>query len=116
MLNRRYQKILWQYYRDEPALDNNDNIIDFPADNNNSVSFKFEQKITGQTENGGTKDVETKVLSKYLNNFWRKYEMPLINCEINLQLKWSTKCIIIAGTENNKNPIKQMAPDSMFLL
>ena len=42
--------------------------------------------------------------------------MPLINCEINLQLKWSTKCIIIAGTENNKNPIKQMAPDSMFLL
>ena len=22
---------LWQYYRDEPALDNNNNIIDFPA-------------------------------------------------------------------------------------
>ena len=70
MLNRRYQKILWQYSRDEPALDNKDNITDFPADNNNnSVSFKFEQKITGQTENGGTKDVETKVPSKYLNNF-----------------------------------------------
>ena len=30
----------WQYYRDEPALDNNGN-IDFPADNNNSTSFKF---------------------------------------------------------------------------
>ena len=69
MLIRRYQKILWQYYRDEPALDNNDNIIDFPADNNNSVSFKFEQKITGQTKNSGTKDIETKVPSKYLNNF-----------------------------------------------
>ena len=27
---------LWQYYRDQPALDYNDNIIDFPADNNNS--------------------------------------------------------------------------------
>ena len=32
---------LWLYYRDELALDNNNNIIDFPADSNNSVSFKF---------------------------------------------------------------------------
>ena len=30
--------------------------------------------------------------------------MPLINWEINFQLKWSPKCIIVAGTENNKNP------------
>ena len=28
-------------YRDEPALDNNTNIIDFPADNNNSALFRF---------------------------------------------------------------------------
>ena len=32
---------LWQYYRDEPALNNNNNIIDFPASNNNSILFKF---------------------------------------------------------------------------
>ena len=32
---------LWQYYRDELALDNNNNIIDFPANNNNSILFKF---------------------------------------------------------------------------
>ena len=36
---------LWQYYRDEPALDNNGNINDFPANNNNNnnncVSFKL---------------------------------------------------------------------------
>ena len=49
---------LWQYYRDEPALDNNNNIINFPANNNNSISFKFKQKITVQTGNGGTKNVE----------------------------------------------------------
>ena len=48
---------LWQYYRDEPALDNSSNIIDFPTNNNNSVSFNFKQKITGQTGNGGTKDL-----------------------------------------------------------
>ena len=34
---------LWQYHRDEPALDNNNNIIDFPADNNNSALLKFKQ-------------------------------------------------------------------------
>ena len=49
---------LWQYYRDEPALDNNGNIIDFPANNNNSASFKFKQEITGETESGGAKDVK----------------------------------------------------------
>ena len=32
---------LWQYFRDEPSLDANSNIIDFPANSNNSNSFKF---------------------------------------------------------------------------
>ena len=30
---------LWQFYRDESALTDNDVIIDFPADFNNSNSF-----------------------------------------------------------------------------
>ena len=81
---------LWQYYRDEPAIDGNGN-IDFPADNNNSNSFKFKQQITGKTGNGGTKNVEVIVPLKYLSNFWRTLEMPLINCEITLQLTCSEK-------------------------
>ena len=52
-------KSLWKYYREEPALDNNRNVIDFPDDNSNSASFKLKQKITGKTGNGGTKDIET---------------------------------------------------------
>ena len=40
---------------------------------------------------------------KYLNNFWRIPEIPLINCEISLQLKWPKNCIIVAGTANNQN-------------
>ena len=63
-LNDTYSKTsesLWQYYRDETALDANDYIIGFPANNNNSASFKFTQEITGQTGNGGTKDVEIMV-------------------------------------------------------
>ena len=61
---------LWQYYRDEPAIYTNGNIIDFPANYNNSNSFKFKQRITGQTGNSGTKDVEIMVSLIYLSNFW----------------------------------------------
>ena len=52
---------LWQYYRDDLTLDNNNNIVDFPANNNNSISFKLKQQITGKTENYGTKNIEIMV-------------------------------------------------------
>ena len=53
---------IWQYHRDEKALDNNNNkIIDFPANKNNSTSFRFKEQITGQTGNVDPKDVEIMV-------------------------------------------------------
>ena len=52
-------------------------------------------KMTGQTENGGTKNVEIMVSLKYLSNFWRTLEIALINCEVNLILTWSEKCVIV---------------------
>ena len=70
---------LWQNYRDEPALENNNNIIDFSA-NNNSIS------LTRKTENNDRKDVEKMVPLKHLSNFQRNLEIPLINCEISLIL------------------------------
>ena len=46
-------------------------------------------KITGKTPAAGNeKDVEIMVPLKYLSNFWRTLEMPLINCEVNLILTW----------------------------
>ena len=68
-----YSKIsgsLWQYYRDESAIDSNNVIIDFPADDNNSISFKFKEKVTVQTGNNDEKNVEIMVPLKYLSNFW----------------------------------------------
>ena len=46
---------LQQNYRDDPALDDNGNITDFPNDNNNSILFKFKRQITGQTGNNRTR-------------------------------------------------------------
>ena len=83
---------LWQYYRDEP----NDNIA-------NSESFKSKIKITGKTPNDGNeKDVEIMVPLKYLSNFWRILEMPLINCDVTLILTWSPTCVITNSTGKGK--------------
>ena len=81
-------RCLWQYFKDEP----DDNIED-------SESFKSKIKITGKTPNNrNEKNVEIMVPLKYLSNFWRTLEMPLINCEVNLILRWSSTCVI---TESN---------------
>ena len=49
---------LWQYCREEPALNNNDIIINFPGDDNDSIFFEFKEDITGQTRGNGTECVE----------------------------------------------------------
>ena len=88
----------WHYYRDEPFLDDNGAIADFPADNNNSASFKWKTKIVGKIEeNEDTQNFKIRVPLKYLSDFWRTLEMPLSNCENNRILTWSNRCFIIAN-------------------
>ena len=88
---------LWQYNKD----DSNNNITQ-------SESFKSKIKITGKTPAAGnTKDVEIIVPLKYLSNFWRTLEMPLINCEVNLILTWSKDCVITNSTGEEKFKITE---------
>ena len=61
---------LWQYCKDIPALNANDEITEFTG-GNLTDSFNFKAKITCRTDDDGTKDVEIMVLIKYLSNFWR---------------------------------------------
>ena len=72
-------------------------ITDFAANNNNSNSFR-------QINNGDTKDLEIMVPLKYLSNFWRTLEMPLINCKITLKLICSRINVLVAGTAANQVP------------
>ena len=86
-----YSKIsgsLWQFCKDISAINNDGDFVDFDGANATD-SFNFKTKITGQTaannNNGniaGRVDVEIMVPLKYLSNFWRTLEMPLINCEV----------------------------------
>ena len=88
---------LWLYYKDNQ----NDNLTD-------SESFKSQVKITGNVPaTGNTKDVEIIVPLKYLRNFWRTPEMPLINCEVNLILTWSKDCVITNSTGEEKFAITE---------
>ena len=79
---------LWQYYRDELTSA----IV-------NSESLKSRKKITGKNStDSNTKIVEIAASLKYLSNFWRTFDMPLISCETNLILTWSTDCVIFSTT------------------
>ena len=93
---------LCQYCKDIPARNNNNEITEFTG-GNTTDSLNFKAKITSQTGDDGTKDVEIMVPLKYLSNFWRTLEMPLINCEVNLILKWSSTCVLIPTNVQNQN-------------
>ena len=70
---------------------------DFKRDeiDNNSPSFKYKADLIGNTEANGTKiGVEIAVPLKYLSNLWRSLEVPLINCKIELSLKWIENCVL----------------------
>ena len=89
-------EILWQYCRGVLVLDNDGAVTGFTEANASTDSFNLKEKLTGQTGNYGTKNVEIIVSLKCLRNFWRTLEMPLINCEITLDLNWSQNCFIVA--------------------
>ena len=63
---QKQQEVLRQYCKDIPARNNANNAIIIFSEDNITDSFKFKAKITGQTEDDGTKDVEIMVPLKYL--------------------------------------------------
>ena len=95
---------LWQYCKYIPAVDDDGAIVSFNGDNNTD-SFNFKAKTTDQTnDDGEINDVKIIVPLKYLSNFWRTLEMPLINCEIELILTWSRNSVIISTDIANQIP------------
>ena len=92
-----------RYCKEIPTVNNAGNIVDFDGINATD-SFNFKTKITGQTNNDGTINTEIMVPLKYLSDFWRTLEMPLINCEVELILTWSENCVTIYTEIANQNP------------
>ena len=104
--SKNYRKTigsLYNYYRDELTNDDNDNFANINVVN--SEAFKYKNKITGNTYNvnagadgydinkNGTQKVELAIPLKCLGNFWRALNIPLISCEVSLDLKWNKNCV-----------------------
>ena len=107
--SKNYRKtigLLYNFYRDElsddPIIGANFNNIRVV----NSNAFKYKNKIIGNTYNvdaadanydankEGTKKIELAIPLKYFGNFWRALNIPLISCEVSLELKWNKNCVI----------------------
>ena len=70
-----------------------------------SKSFDYKTNITRKLECvNTTKDAEIIVPLKYLSNFWKRLDMPLINCEINLILAWSEKSALTSKATGDADP------------
>ena len=99
--SKNYEKTsgsLFNYYRDEPSE------ITIGAGNDainisirNSKSFDYKTEITGSLDAGEDEkeDVKIAIPLKYLGNFWRSLDIPLINCEITLVLSWYKECVLV---------------------
>ena len=89
---------LWNFKRDE-IIKNAD-----VTNDDNGPSFKYKANPIDNTENNGIKNgVKIAVPLKYLSNFWRSLEMPLINCKVELSLKWTENCILTINPDANNN-------------
>ena len=79
---------LWQFKRDEIEGDV-DLTVNAQHIPNNSSSFKYKSSFI--TNRNG---VKIAVPLKYLSNFWRSLEMPLINCKVEISLKCIENCVL----------------------
>ena len=92
---KKTTRSFWNCYRDERngvIVGGNNNVNYSMKD---SKSFDYRRSITGKLEGNNTeKEVEIVMPLKYLSNFCRTLYIPLISCEINLNLTWSETCVL----------------------
>ena len=111
--SKNYRKAvgsLYNYYREELSDDTDDKNFD---NINVSNTSKYKNKITGNTydvdagaqgydvNKNRTQEVELAIPLKYLGNFWRALNIPLISCEVSLELKWDKNCVITSLEERD---------------
>ena len=104
--SKNYKKTtgsLWNYFKDQPSN---------PL-STNAECFKYKTSITGNTYNigdgeegydankVGKNETEVVIPLKHLSNFWKSLNIPLINCEVEIILIWTKKCVLADMTRRN---------------
>ena len=99
--SKNYEKTsgsLFNYYRDEPkehTIGAGNNAINISI--RNSKYFDYKTEVTGSLDAGEDEkdDVTIAIPLKYLGNFWRSLDIPLINCKITLALCWYKEYVLV---------------------
>ena len=101
---------LWQFTRNE--IDDNADI------SVNISSFKYKSDLIGDLEadatDGKVKNTKITIPLKYLSNFWRSLEIPLINFKVELLLTWGEKCILFGGDKKNAGVVQNAVTAATF--
>ena len=102
---------LYPFKRDESPINDVENSLNVALDN--STSFKYKASFLGKGpdadgNNRSLKNTKIAASLKYLSNFFRSLEMPLINCKIHFELHWNNNCVMYgadtyAGGDNANN-------------
>ena len=121
---------LWNYYRDEPNS-GVDGGINYSIVGSKSFDYKANFIEAGVTQNSLIKNVVKIVVPlKYLSNFWKSLNIPLINCQVELILTWFKNCVVISKAtaaanhgadhdvfkiDNPKNAIFQITDTKLYV-
>ena len=96
---------LYQFKRDEQP-DDNANVED------DTSSLVFKSKLIKGTDNNNVNNVKLVVPLKYVSNFFRSLEMPLVNCKIDLELTWHKDCMISSADAADNRVVSFMITDT----
>ena len=112
---------LCQFKRDKSPMNKNGNPVDVVT--NNSSSFRYKSSILEKTvADGILKKINISVPLKYLTNFSRSLEMPMINCKIHLELNWAKNCLMYgngvynAADKNNNDTTFKITNTKLYVL
>ena len=103
----------------------NENINPLNITLNNSSSFKYKVNLLGKADDADGNDISLKnakivVPLKYLSNFFRSLETPLMNCKIRLELNWNNNCVMCGDNDNNggdnRETTFQIASTKLYVL
>ena len=92
------QLSLWQFKKKEQDITAAG--IPNAVTTNISTSFKYKSSLLGAPNpTGALENAKIVVPLKYLSNFFRSLEMPLINCKIHLEINWTKNYVMssVAG-------------------
>ena len=91
---------MFNYYRDGHNSVNIGEANPINVSISGSKSFDYKSSINPNLDNvvnniNNKTNLEIAIPLKHLGNFWRSLNIPLINCEVSLELSWNKKCVLV---------------------